>query len=308
MSNLNTGRAFLTAGNLPAARKIALEALEQNPEDANAWELRVDIEMAAGDHAQALRLIRSRLAQTPERSKLRIDEILCLTNLGRKDEVETALGTFRRDMPYMETHAQILSCLYEVKHGSLEEGNRLFQELSKRDVEKSLLLQIELMIRSRLGDRFGRAAVCIEWVQNEPQDAQAREWLALSQFELLEYKAARKSARAALSLDPSRRLPHAMLWLTGLAWLPPFLAYETIAYLSDYARSVMGARWARPVQWIISIVIMVFTLRILGAVFKTGFVGIAVVGGVIAWPFIKAGILKLYGSRTAVPPVTLKDY
>lgn len=304
---LNSARAFLTAGNFAAARKAISDVLRDEPENASAWELRIDIEIAAGKHGEALKLIRARLAKTPERVKLRTDEILCLSAMERDADTHKALDAFRRDFPFLETNWRVLACIFEAKRGDLVKANALFQELNESVVNRRLLLQIELMIRTRLGDRFGRAAVCLDWVRDDPQDASAQEWLSFAQFELLEFGASKRAAQVALRLDPSARLPHAMLWLTQLVWVPPFLVSEVIGYLSAFATSYLGRRWEDPIRIIISFVAVMLMFRVFSAVFPNPFVSVALVAGLVGWPFLKAGILRLYGTHGPAPKVVLSE-
>lgn len=310
----NTARAYIEAGNLDAARKIAREAMEKRSDDVAVHDLMVDIELAAKAYPKALDLCREALARWPDHAGLRLSHALTLIHTGRGGEAAKAVEKFEEDFPFQPLDATLLHTIWQTQYGSLKRAKhyrRRFEELVPDSPHNAML---DAMIAGKADDMLGRERASKRMAEDAPMDADAHARLAYAQFDLFRLGAARRSARAALAAEPTKRRVEAVLWLSWMVLFPPFFFAHLYHWLESMRVSLLP-RWLAVLIHIPFGIAYYFVLfgrvypAIFGPIFGNLLLMVILVVTTLGWPYIRNAMLAWFGRQSEKPQdVSLRGY
>ena len=312
IGSFNTARAYLKAGNVAAARKIADEAMDENPDRVAVWDLLVDIEFAEKRYDKALDLTKRGLEQWPDHAGLRFHNALAFLNLKRPKDAAKAIEGFEADFPYRKVETHLLHTVWQIHFGSLKRARFHRKQFEESAPDSPHIAMLDSMIAAKADDMLGKERASKQMAENAPMDADAYARLAYAQFDLFKLGAARRSARAALAAEPTRRRVEAILWLSWLVYFPPFFVAHAVAWLGGMRRSLLP-RWLAAVVYlpfiIFAVVVIALFLWPAARPFLPAGSGLVVILSYVAWPFLRNALLTWFGKRSEKPhEVKLKDY
>ncbi len=308
----NTARALLEAGNVTAARRIAVDAMEATPDNAEVWDLLVDIEMAEKQWQKALDLTKEALARWPDHLGLRLNNALTLMHTRRGTDARKAIEKWEEDFPYRAVEAELLQTIWHIRFGSLKRARyhrRRFEEIAPDSRHVAML---DAMIAEKADDMLGKERASQRMAEDAPMDADAHTRLAFAQFDLFRLGAARRSARAALTMEPTKRQVEGIIWLSWLVLFPPFFVSHLHDWLNGMRLSKLSRGWAAaakiPMELIYAAIVIWAVVAVSGGWPSTR-VWIAFAVLYVAWNFVKIGVPEWCGRRsTRVQDVELKGY
>lgn len=219
--SFNTARALLKAGNYESARRIVRKALDEDPKNLKAWELRIEIEAAAGKKKEALALARQILADHPDSASLRIAEFDALIQLRKKREAKKTRDRFKEDFPYLTNRIETMNLQLDASSGKTRRVSDKLREYAEHSY--GLESQKDLAIAHHRIDDIFRARHLMDEIHPEfPDDAELNAAMASNYFQLLRPATARKYARLALAADPTDRRMSFLIKASWLMYFPPF--------------------------------------------------------------------------------------
>ena len=233
---LNSGRAFLQAGNHAAAKRVAREALERDADDIRAILLLIDVEEDAGDHKAALALAGGALSKAPDSPALRMACALSLIRLKRRREAKTAIDAFERDFPYREMDIGGLRMAFDGKFGNLRGAEKRLDELAEgHEDDPDVMLMKAILINNR-GQAWKAQKLFREVLKHDPEGFTVNDHFALNQFQLCRFASARKHARIALRQKPTA-FNKRLIWFSYIMLFPPLLFLHAVVALGLIAIS-----------------------------------------------------------------------
>ncbi len=310
----NTARAYIAAGNLDAARKIARDAMEKAHDDVTVHDLMVDIEFAAKAYEKALKICREALARWPDHAGLRLSHALALMYTGRGGDAKKAVEKFEEDFSFRPLDATLLHTIWQAQYGSLKRAKyyrRRFEELAP---DSPHIAMLDAMIAGKADDMLGRERASRRMTEDAPMDADAHARLAYAQFDLFRLSAARRSTRAALTAEPTKRRVEAVLWLSWMVLFPPFF-FAHLYHFLDSMRVSRLPRWLAVLVHIpfgIGYYLVLFARvypAIFGSLYDSILVWIFLIATTLGWSALRNAMLIWFGRRSEKPKdVSLRGY
>ena len=311
-ASLNTARALLKAENFNGARRIVRKALDEDPKNINAWQLRVDIEIEAKKPKEALKLVRQILAENPQNAGLRNSEFEALMKAGKKREARKIRDRFKTDFPFMSQRIEMMDLQLDAASGKTKSVSKKLQGYGDGNDNPYVVKDLGIA-HHRIDDIF-RARRLMEQAHPEfPNDPELNAALATNYFQMARPGTARKYARLALAADPSNRRMALLIKASWLMYFPPFFFMMLILVIFYGVDSLIG----RITAWIISIGAFIIGID----VYNIAFSALMVIIGlelnlartfiVFAWMVLAASVVaptffdKLFKRKKSV---TLKKY
>lgn len=226
-AELNTARALLRAENFEGARRIVRKALDENPGDLRAWDLRIEIEMEAKEYKLALQLTRQVLANHPDNASVREMEFFALARLRKKREAKQTLEQFRKDFPFQTGRIRIMTMVLD----SLSERTKYISDALEEyysDSNDPLTNKLLGIAHHKANDLWTAKRLLLEAHPHFPNDAELNAALATNYFQLVRPGTARKYARMALAANPADRR---MTFLSRASWamyFPPVFLFSVV--------------------------------------------------------------------------------
>jgi len=220
-AELNTARALLRAENFEGARRIVRKALDENPDNLRAWELRIEIEMEAGDFKQALELTRRVLADHPDNVPVRELEFHALARLRKKREAKRVFEQFRADFPFMTNRIEVMTMTLDSLSERVKKVSESLNKYSESSTDPESIRGFGIA-HHRVNDLWTARRMMQEAHTHFPDDAELNAARATNYFQLARPALARKYARLALANNPADRR---MAFLKKISWVmyfPPF--------------------------------------------------------------------------------------
>ena len=225
--SLNTAQALLKAENYEGARRIVCKALDENPDNLGAWQLRVKIEMDSGKHNDALVFVRQILAKHPDNAALRGMEFDTLVRSRQKKEAATARDRFRADFPFHTARVEQMDLQLDASAGRTKKVSAKLREYA--DHVYGLDGQKDLAIAHHRIDDIFRARRLMDEVHPEfPNDVELNAAMASNYLQLARPATARKHARLALAANPADRRMSLLIKTSWLMYFPPFYMMTVI--------------------------------------------------------------------------------
>ena len=254
-ASLNTARALLKAENFDGARRIVRKALDEDPKNINAWQLRVDIEIEAKQPKEALKLVRQILAENPQNAGLRNSEFEALMKAGKKREARKIRDRFKTDFPFLSHRIELMDLQLDAASGKTKSVSKKLQEFSSEN-DNPIILKDLGIAHHRIDDIF-RARRMMDQAHPEfPNDPELNAAMATNYFQLARPGTARKYARLALAADPSNRRMALLIKTSWLMYFPPFFLLSLMLALFYGFDSLVG----RIAAWIALIPIVLIGL------------------------------------------------
>lgn len=222
---LETARALLKAGNFDAAEREAQRELERDPQNNAAFGLIVEITLARGDKAQALRLAEEWVAMQPDNANAREQYIQCLLRLKRKRDAKKQIAAFERDFPREHETAEIMRLGLQAARGKSAAVVRGVAELRQRYGDHADFDEVEARMRSRDGQLFGAQKAADKVLKSNPLNLPAMMIGAVNAFRTCRFSKARGFARQIRNLEPRQAAAaNEIIWASWIVLFPPFLA------------------------------------------------------------------------------------
>ena len=214
--SLNTAKALLTAGNYAGARRAAKGVLEDDPENASAVLLLIEIDLDAEDYASALKQLELALANQPDNLSLRAKEIEALIRMGKRRRSRLRIKSFQEDFPFMPALVERNDIMFEMKFGSDQRAAKMMED-GDLDVDSALKGVLSTNSGRLLeGQRFLNEALA-----ENPTDFATNQHLVINQLLLARPLSARRAARRALREQPGNGRMRWLCYLTYFAYFPP---------------------------------------------------------------------------------------
>ncbi len=267
-TRFNAARAYIAAGNLDAARRIAREAMERAPDDVAVWHLMVDIELAAKRWEAAYDLSLRALAQWPNHAELRLGHAITLVYTKRKVEVVQAIRDWERDFPLARAEAHFLHTFREAFYGSTKKARAHFGEFREYCPDSPYVPILDELIAHKANDPLAIERTLKRMAPTVTTNGKVHTRLATVQLDLFKLAAARRSARTALAIEPTRRDAEAILWLSWLVFFPPFFVAHAYFWLDGMRRSLFSgwlvAALKVPLMAVFGLAIIAFFIVLIG--------------------------------------------
>jgi len=252
-AELNTARALLKAGNFDGARRIVRKALEENPENLWAWNLRIDIEMEAGQYKEALVLARQVLANHPDNVYVREIEFYAIGRLRKKREAKRIFERFSEDFPHQTGRIKTMRMALNSLSERLNKVSQTLREYGETATDPQSVKELGLA-HHRINDLWTAQRLLLEAHPHFPNDAELNAALATNYFQLARPATARKYARLALATNPAERRMALLMKASWLQYWPPFF-FITVLFMIYYAIGSLFGKIASN----IAIIVIIFT-------------------------------------------------
>jgi len=258
--DLNTARALLRAENFEGARRIVGKALEDSPNNLRAWNLRIEIEMDAGEFKEALALTRQLLADHPDDVLLREAEFYAVARMRKKREAKRIFEQFRKDFPFQEGKIKPMNMVLDSLSERMKQVSDTLREYAEYATDPQSVKQLGIM-HHKVNDLWIAQRMMLEAHPHFANDAELNAALATNYFQLARPGTARKYARLALASDPTNRRMALLIKATWLQYWPPFFLMTGI-FLIYFATSTLFGKIMANVA-IVAIIITTGTERII---------------------------------------------
>ena len=242
-----TGAAMFARGSEELAIKLAIRALELDPECSEAYFVLAFLHQQAGRREEAVTLYDKCLQLQPENATSYHNLAVLYQELGQPDQVEQLLREALRLAPWKRSSYATLAQCYQRQHrpapvleiytqqlehfpdggfayealgGFWETGGQLERaaEIYRRGLERAARHEPLYLRLAQLYLRKARpqqaAAICEQWLRLKPGQAEAHRLLAYACRSLGQTAKARTHASEALHLAPSTD-PELAQWLAG---------------------------------------------------------------------------------------------
>lgn len=241
LGQIESGWAFLQAGNVEAAVKTAKRALQDDPNHPEALELLCECELTDRNYRAASETIEQLLRLSPNNVVAHKQRIMMYIECGWQDDAKQALNQFRETLPSYPNVYRFLCGYFELIYGSPARASQLMRALLAQQPDdiglQNLIAIAEFEARNPL-----RALPFLEQVLAvDAQDDSARRVLAFCRFRTFRFTEARNLAKQALRLAPRDVSLRSIAPLCLLVWFPPFLLGHGAQWLIAKVAQRFGA-------------------------------------------------------------------
>ena len=303
---------------MTAAKALIDRALNSEPDNQHNHALLADYELASGNIAKARLISRRNLQRWPDNADMRVCYVYTLLRsrivFFLHPLIWCELRGLKRDFPRRRHDILTLEGLWAIRLNHRWYARRVRKALAIDFPDSEVPLMLDRMIAKITDDTLLKENAATETLSRHETDAAAHHELAIALFERCRFASARRSARRALAIDPTRRGPLAIVRLSWIVFFPPFLISQLLLGLSGNMRKAGYGLCLRTCVWFgLLLVIMVYTptiARAMSALTDTIGVGgfLLTVALAVNWPIIVIVMQWAHGGRYKPRNVALRDY
>ncbi len=306
----------MNAGNMPAAKAMIDRIMRQEPDNHEAHVLLIDYELKLGNYKTMARLCRSSLSLWPDNADIRSRYILsrmrCWFTAFRLIEIHRLCKEFERDFPTRRMDLLTLKGIWAIAINNRWSARRIRNIIAEEYPDSTMTTTFDRMIAKLTDDLNLKESAAIDALGHNHNDASAYAELAFVQFDLCRFAAARRSAKAALALDPMNRKALMVLRLSWLVWFPPFLISNVFFAIPILLRRWISSRRDRFLVWVAIIFAAITEMPALIelAIIDSAPIASIIfwVGGYFCWAIIKSVGEVRFGRKSKVKALRLSKY
>ena len=266
-------RNMLRAGNLGAARRYAMEALESDPDDVAAALTLAFVEMEEGDHAQSCALADAIVERHPNSADAHAIRIRLVIASGALRKAREAFKQFETEFPEAQKERRAIRTELANARGREKDVIRSVAERREAGESGSHLDRVEAKARLRQGDYRAATRAANRTLEAAPGDISALAYKAIADFRRCRLGDAREGARELRERAPEwGSLANEIIVASYLAAFPPFFVIQMVARL-------VHAAGARLNTWVTVVLIYLFGPVLLVPVLLTAMIFAAFIPG-----------------------------